>query len=175
MSSTVSHGPGKLQQKLQLALQGVQSMLQPGSNYVLGGTSYTGTSLYQLLAAWAAVFTAAITAQSAAKTALAQRRAIEPAVRAFLQVLHEFVTSQYGATSQDLTKFGFTPKKVAKPLTSEQQVVKKVKAKQTREERGTLGSNQKKSVHAATPSAVTITDNGVAQIVTPPGGTKSGS
>ena len=64
--------------------------------------------------------------------------------------------------------FGFEPEKPTKPLSAEKQVIKNVKAKQTREERGTLGSNQKKSVHAATPSAVTITENGEAQVVTPP-------
>ena len=84
------------------------------------------------------------------------------------QVIHDFATAQSGATSENLRLFGFEPEKPRKPLSAEKLVIKNVKAKQTREERGTLGSNQKKSVHAATPSAVTINENGEAQAVTPP-------
>ena len=168
------NNPGELEDDLQNALEGSKNLLQQTQSYVMGGIGYTGLQVVQMLTAWLAFFTAYTSAKSAAKTALTQRRSIEPAARAFLKVLQDFAKAQFGATSESLRQFGFEPEKARTPLTAEEQVIRKVKAKQTREERGTLGSVQKKSVHAAAPAAITIDQNGVAQAVTPPGATKSG-
>jgi hypothetical protein len=175
MSTNKDSNPGQLEDDVQTALKGAQALLQQTQSYVMGGLSYTGLQVVQTLTAWLALFTAYTAAKSAAKTALSQRRASEPSMRAFLKVLHDFATAQYGATSENLRLFGFEPEKAKKPLSAGKQVIKAVKAQQTREERGTLGSSQKKSVHAVTPPAVTIDGNGEVQPVTPPGAAKAGS
>ena len=175
MASKNESNPGQVEEDLQEGLKGAQALLQSTQSYVLGGISYTGLQVVQMLTAWLALFTAYTSAKSAAKTALSLRQASEPSARAFLKVLHAFAVAQYGATSENLRLFGFEPEKPRKSLSAEKQVIKNVKTKQTREERGTLGSNQKKSVTAATPSAVTINENGAAQVLTPPGVTKTGT
>jgi hypothetical protein len=174
MSTNNESNPGRLEEDLENGLKGAQALLQQTQSYVMGGLNYTGLQVVQMLTAWLALFTAYTSAKSAAKTALTERQASAPAARAFLKVLKDFATAQYGATSENLRLFGFEPEKPRKPISAAKQVIKNVKAKQTREERGTLGSNEKKSVHAATPSAVTINENGEAQVVTPPGATKAG-
>jgi len=170
MTKSNDKNPGSVERSLDAAYDGVQALLQPTTTYVLAGVSYTGQAIIQMIAAWVAVFTAYEDAQRTEKTALAQRRQIEPAVRAFLKVLHAFATSQYGAESQELTKLGFQPQKQAKPLDSEQLVLRKSRANATREERGTKGSRQKDAIHGATDASVTVKPDGTSSTTTPSGG-----
>jgi hypothetical protein len=174
MSKTSSTSPGELETDLQQALAGVQSVFQPGQTYLLGRVTYTGQQIAQTIMAWLALFVAASDAKTAQKTAIRQRRAIQPSAQAFLELLHALVSSQYGANGEELVKFGFKPKQPATPLTPGQRVIKQVKSEETRQKRGTLGSRQKKAVVGGTPPSVTVTSTGEAQIQPPQGGSKTG-
>jgi len=160
MSKTKVTSPGGLEQQLQDVQGGVQAVLQPTQTYVLAGMSYTGQAIAQMIAAWLAVFAAFTTAKRTEQTALAQRRLIEPAVKAFVGVLHDFIVSQYGAESQVLTQFGFQPKKKAEPLDAEKLVLRKARAKATRQKRGTMGSRQKASIKGQITGSVTVNADG---------------
>jgi len=161
---------GDFEQQLQAAYNGVLAVLQPGTTYVLAGVSYTGQAIGQMLAAWIAVIAAYTDAKRNEQTELAQRRQIEPAALAFLKVLHDFVVGQFGATSQELTKFGFEPRKKAAPLTGKQLVIRTAKSDATRQKRGTLGSRQKASIHGEAPTSVVINPESTPSSPPPTGG-----
>jgi hypothetical protein len=116
----------------------------------------TPAVMVQAITAWLAAFTAYGTALAQAKTALKARRAIQPAAKAFVGGFYAFRVNQYGAESETLRQFGFTPKTPKAKLTSQQQVIASSKAAATRQERGALGKKQKLAVKSPTPASVTV-------------------
>lgn len=67
----------------------------------------------------------------------------------------------YGRTSEELTKFGFTPQKRRRKLSSEEKVLRSAKAKLTREKRHTQGSRQKADIRETGTPVVTLGPDGV--------------
>jgi hypothetical protein len=166
-----SDTPGALELKLQFALVGVQALLLPAQTYVLGGVSYTGQVVAQMIVAWLASFTAHDDAKRNEKTTLEARRQIEPQAAAFLKVLQDFATNQWGANSQEITRFGFEPRKKAEPLTGDKLVLRTARANATRKARGTRGSRQKAAIKGEVPNDVTVHGDGTAA-PPPQGGAK---
>ncbi len=167
-----SNSVSGLEQKLQVALVGVQALLQPAQSYVLGGVSYTGQVVAQMVTAFLAAFAAHTDAQRQEKTTLAQRRLIQPQAKAFLKVLQEFAAAQWGADSQELTKLGFTPRKKAAPLSGEKLVLRTARTNATRKARSTRGSRQRAAIHGQIPDSVQIHVDG-ADPAPPQGGAKT--
>jgi hypothetical protein len=157
MSIGSTEAPTALETKLSMAQKGIQTLLQAGTGYLVNANSMTGAVMLQMIAAWLAAFSAYSAAVSQEKTALAARKAIEPAAKAFLKGLYVLCVYEYGAESETLRQFGFTPSKPKAKLTSQQQVIAKAKAAATRKERGTLGKKQKLAVKSPTPPSVTVT------------------
>jgi hypothetical protein len=156
MSVGNTKNPSALEVKLGAIAKGIQTLLQPGTTYVVSGSTMTGAAMAQLIVAWLAAFSAHEAAVSQETTTLKARKAIEPQARAFCEGFYAFCVNQYGADSVTLKQFGFTPKKPRAKLTSQQQVIASAKATATRQERGTLGKKQKQAVKSPTPASVTV-------------------
>ncbi len=124
-----------------------------------------------MIVAWLAAFSAHDDAKRNEMTTLEARRQVEPLAAAFLKVLQEFAINQWGATSQEITKFGFEPRKKAAPLTGDKLVLRTALANATRKARGTRGSRQKAAIHGEVPNDVVVPKDGGAP-PPPQGGAK---
>ena len=82
---------------------------------------------------------------------------IEKDLRKFIADVKAALVAVTGGDNAMLTSFGFKPKKPAKSLTAEQQLLRSEKAKQTRQKRGTLGSRQKAAIKATDTPHLNVT------------------
>ncbi len=78
-------------------------------------------------------------------------------LRAFIADAKVALAAIFGDDNEALTEFGFSPRKPAKKLTSEQKTLRAAKAKLTRQKRGTLGKRQKAAIKATGTPNLSIT------------------
>ncbi len=82
---------------------------------------------------------------------------VQSNLRKFIADVKSALVALAGGDNEMLTSFGFKPRKSAKPLTSEQNMLRAEKAKQTRQKRGTLGSRQKAAIKATDTPHLNVT------------------
>jgi hypothetical protein len=131
---------------------GINKDLQTMSSILLGGQTFSSSSLaariQSRIDAWNAVVTAKANWQNAAKT----YDAIDATTTVIVRELRNLVIGAFGADSPKLADFGFAPTTRA-PLTSEEKAVKAAKARATRLARGTTSKKQKATIHGVLPTA----------------------
>ena len=120
----------------------------------LGGTSYSPTSLVAFIQSHIDAANAVVTAKANWDNAIKTYQGIDKQAQVVLHDLKALVVSAFGATSQQLSDFGFTPRKVT-VLTPEQKAAAAAKRAATRKARGTLGPKAKLKVTGTTAAAST--------------------
>jgi hypothetical protein len=96
-------------------------------------------------------------------------RAVELEVAPIKRGVRNIVTGKFSANGAELLQFGVEPRKPTKK-TAESKALAAVKAKATRDARGTKGSQQKKDIHCTVPAAPAATapaDASAASIAAP--------
>jgi hypothetical protein len=84
----------------------------------------------------------------------------KPADR-FEAAAHAALLNHFGADAKEtLAKFGVTPRKERKKLTSAENVVRAARSKETRDKRGSVGPAQKVAFKSDAPPAVNVTKSG---------------
>jgi len=120
----------------------------------LGGTSYSPTSLVAFIQSHIDAANAVVTAKANWDSAIKTYQGVDKQAQVVLHDLKALVISAFGATSQQLSDFGFTPRKVT-VLTPEQKAAAATKRAATRKARGTLGPKAKLKVTGTTAAAST--------------------
>jgi hypothetical protein len=82
---------------------------------------------------------------------------IKAALKAFIADAKIAIAAVVGADNEAMTDFGFSLRKPAKKLTSEQNTLRAAKARLTRQKRGTLGKRQKAALKATETPNLSIT------------------
>ncbi len=96
-----------------------------------------------------------------------QNRASDTQVaKSLLDGVKAALVNMYGATSQELTTYGYKPKKARTKLTSSENVTAAAKRTLTRQERSTMGSRQKAGIQSTGTPVVTIGPDGT--LIAPP-------
>jgi hypothetical protein len=129
---------------------GIKKDLQNVSSLALAGSTYTPTTLTQLVQSRIDAVNAVVNAKAQWQNASATYKALNSRVTQVVRDLRQYVISANSPDSPVLADFGFTaPKKT--PLTPEQKVARALKAAATRKARGTLGKKQKLAIKGAVP------------------------
>jgi hypothetical protein len=161
---TGSHG---IEHQLDAAINGLQTAVPSGiTNITLSGVSLTIAALITEAQTVEKPWTDVRAAHAVIRAAMATRPGDIQMARGFLANLKAGLVSVLGADSQELLKFGLTPRSPRKPLTSAQKVVRAAKAKLTREARHTMGSRQKAGLRNTETPVVTIGPDGT--LIAPP-------
>jgi hypothetical protein len=137
-------------------IAGMQKDLKTTSSLPLGGTTYTPTTLTQLVQSRIDAANAVANARAGWLDAVARYRVLSAQVSLVVNGLRQYVINAFGEESPVLADFGFTPRKKA-VLTTEQKVARARKAAATRAARGTKGKVQKKAVKGSVEVTVTAT------------------
>jgi hypothetical protein len=112
---------------------------------VLGGATYTPTTLAGLFQSHIDAAKKVESDQGQYKAAIASYRALSKIVHNALQGLREFVRQMFNSAPDALSDFGFAPRKVAKK-SAVKKVVAVQKNRATRAARGTVGPKKKLSI-----------------------------
>jgi hypothetical protein len=144
------------------ALAHVQALIagttkhNPNGSFTIGSTTYTASSLIQVLQSLVNAMTSRDAAQAGAKDAVAAERVTQKQVEPILQAYKRLVLVTYAGATQTLADFGLTPPKARAPLTTEQRAVRAAKVKATRAARGTTSKKQKLAIKGNV-TGVTVT------------------
>jgi hypothetical protein len=128
----------------------------PNGSFTIGSTTYTASSLIQVLQSLVNAMTSRDAAQAGAKDAEAAERAMQMQVGPIVQAYKRIVLAAYANATQTLADFGLTPPKARAPLTTEQRAVRAAKAEATRKARGTTSKKRKLAVKGNV-TGVTVT------------------
>jgi hypothetical protein len=135
---------------------GIKKDLQNVSSLPLAGTTYTTTTLEQLVQSRIDAVNAVVNARANWLHAAATYKALNTQVTQVVRALRQYVINAFGQESPVLADFGFTPPKKA-TLTPEQKLAKAQKADATRKARGTKGKKQKASIKGTVPATAPAT------------------
>jgi hypothetical protein len=139
------------------ALSGVQKYLATLPSLILATTTYTPAQLQSLLQAYLTAVAALQILHTQLHTAVTGTEAQATQIDEILSALESFVVNMFGARSDQVTAFGFTPRKVA-VLTAAEKAASRAKAAATRKaKKDALAS----VTSSATPSATQTASNGV--------------
>jgi DNA-binding FrmR family transcriptional regulator len=94
------------------AISGIQKYLASFPSLVLAAATYTPVQLEALLQAYATAVTALQLLHAQVHTAVTSLKSQGAQVDAVLSALESFVVNMFGAHSEQVTEFGFTPPKV---------------------------------------------------------------
>jgi hypothetical protein len=111
--------------------------------------------------------TAVTTAQAAARTAVATEDSQLPALIAFLHALETFIRLNFDDSASALADFSLEPPKARTPQTAETKAIAKVKAKATREARGTTTKKAKQAIKGNVSVALVVTPDAAPAAATP--------
>jgi hypothetical protein len=137
---SVSHG---IELRLDTAISGCANAFPPGVTALqIRNVTFNQADLNTKLVSLDTPFKGARTAHSALRTFTSQKPQLVKEAEQFLADLKAALAGAVGSDNELLTQWGFKPKKAAKPLTSEEKVLKAAKAKLTREKRGTLADRR---------------------------------
>jgi len=154
------NSPGRLLQKVQSALDGVQQVLPAGTALMINKQSVTQAQLVTQLSGYLPNLKAVADAKAAYAQTVITRRADEQVVREFLAQLRLALVAYLGVGSPDLAKFGMSAKKRA-PQDGQTSVLAAAKRTLTRQKRGTLGKTEKASIKALGTPQVSLGASGV--------------
>lgn len=130
--------PGALEKAVNDAIKGLTTSWPKGSKSItIDGTAFAIPTLIKTLEGHAAKFKAVHDTETAYKSALSTRQAIEPAVHKFLLAFHDALPVAIGSKSALLPNFGATPKKERAVVPVAKKAEAASKAKATRAARGT--------------------------------------
>jgi hypothetical protein len=132
--------------KLQQMLAGIEAVIPEGSSLPTTGGSLAKVEMVQRLSDGMSEYLAIDTVVTALGKARLQLRDDLPALQSFYTEVKDALLLYFGKRSPQLTQFGLAPQKSRKPLTSEQNVARAVKARATRQLRHTGGVRQKAEV-----------------------------
>ncbi len=131
---TKKPNPGAVEARVQAMVGGLNKMPSTESLDVQG-TQSAPDSLVTEFAARGGLYSAADTADQAAKLARETRDQAEPETVKRLDAVEEALRSHYGPSSPRLTDFGIKPRKAPRVLTPEQRQEKVAKARLSRAQR----------------------------------------
>jgi hypothetical protein len=121
----------------------------------LGGKSITKAEIIAPFLAFLAAAAVTVSQKLETTKAVAVERAVRAAAQAMRKQVKPYLQGRLGATSPDLTKYGYTPAKPKpKPPTVTVKAEAVAKARATREARHTVGKKARKAIKA-TPSPAT--------------------
>jgi hypothetical protein len=149
---------------------GFQKHLASVPSITLASTAYTPAQITAALQLLVSLRAAVEAAKSATKAKLASERAQAPALVVLMDALVSYVKVTYSESPDVLADFGLTPKKVATPLTTEQQVVAVAKRASTRKARGTTSKKAKKAVKGSVVDVVLTSVTAGQPVAAPHGG-----
>ncbi len=124
---------------------GVGTQLPDGSAMVVAGQSMDKKALLAAITAALAFFADVDRSAQALKSARLALAAATPGIRGLIANVRAALIAFFGKGNPILEAFGIHEVK-HRPLTPEQLIARKAKAKATREQRGTLGKRQKQGV-----------------------------
>jgi hypothetical protein len=122
-----------LEAKLELLVAGLEKCFPKGDALVIGGERFTPTKLAAKVKGHIAPFKAARAAHKHLTECVQAREAKQPALDVLLEDAERFLSGYFGAESQSLKDFGFTPKKKRAKLTGEELAARTAKARATRD------------------------------------------
>ncbi len=131
---TKKPNPGAVEARVQAMVGGLNKMPSTESLDVQG-TQSAPDSLVTEFAARGGLYSAADTADQAAKLARETRDQAEPETVKRLDAVEEALRSHFGPSSPRLTDFGIKPRKAPRVLTPEQRQEKVAKARLSRAQR----------------------------------------
>ena len=152
--------PGRLLQKVQSALDGVQQVLPAGTALMINKQSVTQAQLVTQLSGYLPNLKAVSDAKAAYAQTVITRKADEQVVREFLAQLRLALVAYLGVGSPDLAKFGMSAKKRT-PQNGQKSVLAAAKRSLTRQKRGTLGKTEKASIKVIGTPQVSLGESGV--------------
>ena len=117
--------------RLTRAVSGIQKYFASTASLVLAAATYTPAQLESLLQAYATAVTALQLLLAQLRTAVSGEKAQAAQIDALLAALEAYVVNMFGARSEQVTEFGFTPRKVA-VLSASEKAASKAKAAATR-------------------------------------------
>jgi hypothetical protein len=117
--------------RVQRAIAGLQKYLASSPSMVMAAVTYTPAQLQSLLQGYAPTITALQLLHVQLHTAVVGEKAQAAQIDALLSELEVFVVNMFGAKSEQVTEFGFSPRKVP-VLTAAQKAASKAKAAATR-------------------------------------------
>jgi hypothetical protein len=124
---------------------------------VVGGATFTVSSLTQLFQDFVDTREAVEASKAATKAKIETERTQAPSQHAVMRAFEKVVRGTFGNSADVLADFGLTPPKVPTPLTAEQLAVAVAKRAATRKARKTMGKVQKKSVKGAVRATLVVT------------------
>ena len=130
---------------LQAFNAGLQNHLA-NQSFPVGATTFTVTSLVQLLGSLIAAIEAVNAAQVSASNAVANLKAVKANVSPVVSAVVRVVAAMFASDAAVLADFGLKARKARAPLTTEQKAAAKAKAEATRIARGTKGPKAKKAI-----------------------------
>jgi hypothetical protein len=131
--------------ELQALITGLQKQF-PNGKFTLNNTAFTTKTLVQAIQRLIAAINAVNTVQAEEKTAVETLRTTKAQVGPVVLALKRNLQSMYGNTTNVLARFGLEPRKAPAPRTTEEKAASAVKARGTREARGTASKKQKRAV-----------------------------
>jgi hypothetical protein len=158
---TESRNPASLEAKLDLMVEGMETVLLPGTTTLrVDQKDVPVADIVTELKGYSSQCKAVDDARQGVAVALQTRRTIQPKARARLAVLKDALFVALGRMNPKLAKFGVKPAKERAPLTTDKKVIASAKAKATRAARGTTSKKQKQQIHGAPVESVTVDKSG---------------
>jgi hypothetical protein len=118
---------------------------------VIGGKSYTGTKLAEIMQSRLDVDEAVIAAKAVWQNAVQRERAQNAATQKVAADVRKAVYIMFGSSVETLAEFGLAPHKRG-TLTPEQQVERTAKVRATRAARHTMGPKQRQQIKGEAPA-----------------------
>ena len=146
-TNTSTTAPGNLEDRLNEALSGAETVLAKNSAIQISGKSTTQAQIITALEGYVQPFTDVATAKAAYAKAVLARKAEQAEAHEYLLTLKAGLVALFGRNSPSLAAFGMGAK-VRTPPTAETIVLATAKGTLTRKLRGTLTKEQKKVTKA---------------------------
>jgi hypothetical protein len=142
--------------KDQLIIAGIQKDLSTTKSIPLGATTYTPATLTTFIQSRIDAANEVITAKAAWQSAAKAYLALNAQANVVVHDLKQFVIGLFGAEANQLSDFGFTPRKKT-VLTPAQKVAAAAKRAATRKARGTVGPKAKLAITGTVPTTAPAT------------------
>jgi hypothetical protein len=145
-----------LAEQIRDLIAGTQKHPANGSFTFAGGT-YTGPTLIQLFQSMADALVTADSAKAAWEDALKNASDVRGKVGPVIKAYRTWLVATYGNAPALLADYGLSPRKVAKPLSTDEQAQAIAKREATRAARHTMGTQQRKKVKGVVPTTAPVT------------------
>lgn len=151
-----------LQAQYQSVISGLQEYYAPTDSFHLAQGTYTRDELIAQFQSFVGACQSTKTANQAWRTAVQSERTLQAGIREVRKGVRGIVQARFGGAGAQNLQFGFTLVKPRK-ASSETKAIAVAKGKATREERGTMGKNQKKKIKGNVDVAIVVTPGASAQ------------